>query len=180
MDTEIQKIHKDEITLNDVQDRVTEDSSNIYLEDYIIPKETNKENVKKREKLIWEMYGHWCAENPDKKCYNKNLKRDIYVTFSGISETVEKAARNYKSTMAFWNLDFVLKCAYKVGEDKPQSKRQKSEKYEKILIMQADASIFKPYFDQIKLTVGVKKSGRTNMYCITAIEKSERIIDVRT
>ena len=154
--------------------------NNIHLGDFVIPMGTTKEDIKQRERIIWEMYGHWCAENPDKKCYNENLKRDIYVTFSGISETVEKAARNYKSTMAFCSLDFVLKCAYKVGEDKPQSKRQKGEKYEKILIMQADTSVFKPYFDQIKLTVGVKKSGRTNMYCITAIEKSERIIEVKT
>ena len=159
---------------------IRQKGNDIHLGAFVIPMSKDKEYVKVREKLIWEMYGHWCAENPDKKCYNENLKRDIYVTFSGISETVEKAARNYKSTMAFWKLDFVLKCAYQVGEDKPQSKRQKSEKYEKILIMQADTSIFKPHFDRIKLTVGVKKSGRTNMYCITAIEKPERIIDIKT
>ena len=149
--------------------KITEDADNIFILNYIIPKENNKINLKKREKLIWEMYGHWCVENPDKKCFNKNLKCDIVVTFSGISETVEKSARNYKSTMAFLELDFVLKNAYKIDEDKPHSKRQQKE-YEKMLIMQVNTSSFKPYFNQIKLIVGVRKNGRKNMYCITAIE----------
>ena len=160
--------------------KIIEDGSNIYIEDYTIPKGREKADIKTRENIIWEMYGRWCVEKPDKKCYNEKLKRDIYVTFSGISETVEKAARNYKSTMAFWNLDFVLKYAYQVGEDKPKSKRQKNEKYDKILIMQADTNIFEPYFYRIKLIVGVKISGRTNMYCITAIENVEEKVDVQT
>ena len=151
--------------------KITEDGSTIYIEDYTIPKEANKENLKKRENIIWEMYGRWCAENPNKKCFNKNLKCDIIVTFSGISETVEKSARNYKSTMAFLELDFVLQNAYKIKEDKPHSKRQQKE-YEKMLIMQANTSFFEPYFGQIKLIVGVRKNGKKNMYCITAIERA--------
>jgi len=151
--------------------KITEDSNNIYIEDYIIPKENNKENLKKREKLIWEIYGRWCVENPDKRSFNKNLKCDITVTFSGISETVEKSARNFKSTMAFLELGFVLMNAYKIKEDKPHSKRQQKE-YEKMLIMQTDTDSFKPYFEKIKLIVGVRKNGRKNMYCITAIERA--------
>ena len=151
--------------------KITEDSNNIYIENYIIPKENNNKNFKEREKLIWEMYGRWCVENSDKKCLNKNLKCDIIVTFSGISETVEKSAQNYKSTMAFLELDFVLKNAYKIKEDKPRSKRQQKE-YEKMLIMRANTDSFKPYFDKIKLIVGVRKNGRKNMYCITAIERA--------
>jgi len=151
--------------------KITEDSDNIYIENYTIPKENNKENLKSREKLIWEMYGRWCIENSDKKCFNKNLKCDIIVTFSGISETVEKSARNYKSTMAFLELDFTLKNAYKIDEDNPHSKRQQKE-YEKMLIMQANTDSFQPYFDKIKLIVGVRKNGKKNMYCITAIERA--------
>jgi len=63
---------------------ITEDTDNIYILNYIIPKDNNKENLKKREKIIWEMYGRWCVENPNKKGFNKNLKCDIIVTFSGI------------------------------------------------------------------------------------------------
>ena len=150
---------------------IKEDAENVFILDYTIPKLNNKENFKTREKLIWEMYGRWCVDNPDKKCFNKNLKSDITVTFSGISETVEKSARNYKSVMAFLELDFVLKNAYTVSEDKPHSKRQQKE-YEKILIMRANTGSFKPYFDQIKLIVGVRKNSRKNLYCITAIEKA--------
>jgi hypothetical protein len=150
---------------------IIEDIDNVYIFTYIIPKDNSKEDLKKREKIIWEMYGNWCVDNLDKKCFNINLKSDIIVTFSGISETVEKSARNYKSTMAFLELDFVLKNAYKINEDKPHSKRQQKE-YEKMLIMKANTGSFKPYFDQIKLIVGVKKNGRKNMYCITAIEKA--------
>ena len=47
---------------------ITEDADNVFILDYIIPKENNKENFKKREKLIWEMYGRWCVENPEKTC----------------------------------------------------------------------------------------------------------------
>ena len=150
---------------------ITEDDNNIYIEDYVIPKGREKADIKAREKLIWEMYGRWCVENPDKKCFNKNLKSDITVTFSGISETVEKSARNYKSVMAFLELDFALKNAHKIEEDKPHSKRQQKE-YEKMLIMRATTSSFKPYFDQIKLIVGVRKNSRKNLYCITAIERA--------
>ena len=70
--------------------------------------------------------------------------------------------------MAFWDLDFVLKNAYKVDENAPRSKRQ--QKFYKILIMEALTSCFLPYFSRIKMTVGVTKTGRKNMYCITAIQ----------
>jgi len=150
---------------------IKEDNDNIYILDYMIPKDNNKESFKTREKLIWEMYGKWCVENPEKRCFNKNLKSDISVTFSGISETVAKSARNYKSVMAFLELDFVLKNAYQIEEDKPFSKRQQKE-YEKMLIMRVHTNSFQPYLDQIKLIVGVRKNNRKNLYCITAIERA--------
>ena len=60
--------------------KITDDDNNIYIEDYTIPKGREKTDIKTRENIIWEMYGRWCVENPDKKCYNEKLKRDIYVT----------------------------------------------------------------------------------------------------
>ena len=151
-----------------IEKKIIQEKENIILGDFIIPMGTTKEDIKQRERLIWEMYGHWAAETPDKKCYNNNLKSDIYVTFESISETSNKAARLYISTMAFWDLDFVLKNAYKVDENAPRSKRQ--QKFYKILIMEAKTSFFLPYFNLIKMTVGVTKIGRNNMYCITAIQ----------
>ena len=73
--------------------------------------------------------------------------------------------------MAFYDLDFVLKYACKIGEDKPHSKRQ--EKFKKMLILQANTSFFKPYFTKIKMIVGVKKDGNKNMYCITSIKEEK-------
>ena len=69
---------------------IIEDADNIYILDYIIPKENNKENFRKREKLIWEMYGRWCVENPDKKCFNQNLQSDITVTSTYMMEYTKK------------------------------------------------------------------------------------------
>jgi hypothetical protein len=135
---------------------------------YTIPKGMGKGDLKARENVIWAMYSRWSVENPEKKCYNDNLRSDIYVVFKSITETSEKAARNYKSTMAFYGLDFALKHAKKTGKDKPHSKRQ--SEFDEILIMEAQTDLFKPYFGRIKVTVGVKRSGRKNMYCITAIE----------
>ena len=149
---------------------ITEDDNNVYIEDYVIPKGMEKENLKARENAIWAMYNRWSAKNPNKKCYNNDLQSDIFVVYKSITETTEKAARNYKSTMAFYALDFVLQHARKMSQDKPHSKRQ--AEFDKILIMKATIDLFEPYFSKIKLTVGVKRSGRKNMYCITAIEET--------
>ena len=148
--------------------QITEDSDNIYIEDYIIPKGMEKDDLKIRENTIWTMYGKWSADNTEKKCFNKNLKSDIHVVFKSITETTEKAARNYKSTMAFYALDFALKNARKTGQDKPHSKRQ--AEFDTILIMEACTDLFEPYFGKIKLTVGVKRNNKKHLYCITAIE----------
>jgi len=146
-----------------------EDENTICFDDYIIPKGMEKEDLKMRENVIWAMYSHWSAKNPDKKCYNNNLQSNIFVVFKSITETAEKAARNYKSTMAFYALDFALKHARKTGQDKPHTKRQ--AEFDQILIMEISTDLFEPYFSRIKVTVGVKRSGRKNMYCITAIEE---------
>ena len=136
--------------------KIKEDSENIYIEDYIIPKGTQKEDLKARENVIWLMYSRWTAKNPEKKCYNSNLQSDIFVVFKSITETAEKAARNYKSTMAFYALDFALKHARKTNQDKPHSKRQ--AEFNRILIMEATTNLFEPYFSKIKVTVGVKRN----------------------
>jgi len=147
--------------------KIAEDVDNIYIEDYAIPKGTGKDDLKAREKIIWLMHSRWAANNPEKKCYNYNLQSDIFVVFKSITETVEKAARNYKSTMAFYALDFALRYARKTGQDKPHTKRQ--AEFDKILVMEMSTNLFEPYFGKIKVTVGEKRSGRKNMYCITAI-----------
>ena len=67
-----------------------------------IPIGTHKEDIKKREKIIKEIYHEWSDNNPDKCVYNTDLQDFIYVRFDSINETVNKAARTYTSTLAMY------------------------------------------------------------------------------
>jgi hypothetical protein len=125
--------------------KIEENDDNIYIEDYIIPKGMEKKDLKERENVIWLMYNRWSAENPEKKCYNHNLQSDIFVVFKSITETTEKAARNYRSTMAFYILDIALKHARKISQDKPHSKRQ--AEFDMILVLEMSTNLFEPFLN---------------------------------
>jgi len=91
-----------------------------------------------------------------------------------MQETVNKAARNYKSTMAVFELDFILANATKIDTDIPKSKRQ--EKFAEMLILNADTPNFSPYFNKVKMLVGItkqKKNAKKIQYSISAIEPVE-------
>ena len=153
---------------------ITEDTCNIYIEDYIIPKGIEKADIKARENIVWTMLSKWLSKNPLKRKKNIDLDDYIYLRFDGMQETVNKAARNYKSTMAVFELDFILANAAKAGTDKPKSKRQ--EKFAEIIIMNANTPVFLPYFDKVKMLVGItkqKKDAKKIQYSITAIEPAE-------
>ena len=153
---------------------ITEDNSNIYIQDYIIPKGREKTDIKTRENIVWAMLGKWLSRNPLKRRKNIDLDDYIYLRFDGMQETVNKAARNYKSTMAIFELDFILANAIKIGSDKPKSKRQ--EKFSEMLIMTVNSAVFIPYFNKIKMLVGItkqKKNAKKIQYSITAIEPME-------
>jgi len=120
------------------------------------------------------MLGKWLSENPMKRKKNADLMDYIYLRFDGMQETVNKAARSYKSTMAVFELDFILANATKTDTDKPKSKRQ--EKFVEMLIMNAQTPAFLPYFDSIKMLVGItkqKKNAKKIQYSISAIEPIE-------
>jgi len=151
--------------------KITENDSNVYIENYIIPKGMEKTDLKARENIVWAMLGKWLSINPLKRKKNENLNDFIYLRFDGMQETVNKAARNYKSTMAIFELDFILVNATKIGTDKPKSKRQ--EKFAEMLIMTANTPIFSPYFCKVRMLVGItkqKKNAKKIQYSITAIE----------
>jgi len=153
---------------------IIEDNSNIYIEDYIIPTGREKADIKARENVVWAMLGKWLSKNPLKRKKNTDLNDYIYLRFDGMQETVNKAARNYKSTMAVSQLDFILTNASKIGVDKPKSKRQ--GKFVEILIMNIDIPAFLPYFGKVKMLVGVtkqKKNAKKIQYSITAIDPVE-------
>jgi hypothetical protein len=150
---------------------IKEDADNIYIEDYTIPKGREKTYIKERENVIWAMLSKWIAQNPLKRKTNVELNDYIYLRFDGMQETVNKAARNYKSTMAAFQLDFILANATKVDIDKPQSKRQ--EKFLEMIIMNVSTPIFFPYFNKVKMLVGItkqKKNAKKIQYSITAVE----------
>ena len=150
---------------------IKEDTDSIYIEDYIIPKGREKTFIKVREEIIWAILGKWLSENPPKRKKNIDLDDYIYLRFDGMQETVNKAARNYKSTMALIQLDTILANAMQEGTDKPKSKRQK--KFAKIIIMSVSMPDFLPYFDKVKMLVGItkqKKNAKNIQYSITAIE----------
>ena len=150
---------------------IKEEPGNIIVEDFIIPMGRDKANIKARENVVWAMLGKWLSQNPLKRKKNIELNDYIYLRFDGMQETVNKAARNYKSTMAVFQFDFILANATKVGTDKPQSRRQ--EKFVEMIIMKVDTPTFLPYFAQVKMLVGVtkqKKNAKKIQYSITAIE----------
>jgi len=150
---------------------IRENTDNIFIEDYIIPKGNEKVDIKARENVVWAMLGKWLSVNPLKRKKNIELNDFIYLRFDGMQETVNKAARNYKSTMAVFQLDFLLANAKKVSIDQPQSKRQK--KFSEMIIMNVNTPAFVPYFEKVKMLVGVtkqKKNAKKIQYSITAIE----------
>jgi hypothetical protein len=153
--------------------RIEEDVDNIYLLDYAIPKSNNKENFKMREQIIWSIYGKWQAKNNTKKRYNMSLKSDILIRFEGISETVQKAARNFKYTMAMCAFDEVLHYAVEVRRDKPKKGIENQCRYKEMIIMNLQTEAFKPYFENIKMIVGVVRSDENKkiQYCISTIEQ---------
>jgi len=153
--------------------QITEDADNIYIPDYAIPKSNSKENFKKREQIIWSIYGKWQAEHESKKQYNIALKSDILIRFEGISETVQKAAKNYKYTMAMCAFDEVLQFAVEVKRDEPKKGVENQKRYKEMIIMNFQTEAFKPYFQNIKMIVGVVRSDerRKIQYCISTIEQ---------
>jgi len=153
--------------------KIKEDADNIYILDYTIPKANNKENFKMREQIIWSIYGKWQAMHNTKKRYNIALKSDILIRFEGISETVQKAAKNYKYTMAMCALDEVLQYAIEIKRDKPKKDVENQRRYKEMIIMNLQTEAFKPYFENIKMIVGIVRSNESKkiQYCITTIEQ---------
>jgi len=138
---------------------IIEDNDYIYIENYIIPKGREKEDLKTREKIINEIYRKWFDNNPDKCAYNRNLKDYIHIRFESVNETINKAARAYQSTMIMFQLTDILQNATVTGYEKPKQNKNQS-KYTQMIIMQ---------WKNAKLIVGVRKDKKKIQYSITAI-----------
>ena len=128
-----------------------------------------REEIQQREKIIKNFYVAWNSANPEKRIYNVNLQAFIYVKFLSFQETVEKASRSYKSTLAVTYLTEILELSTVVNYTKPKEGNKKQSRFSDIIIMQYN----KANFGKIKLTVGILRGSREKIqYCITAIEKA--------
>ena len=126
-----------------------------------IPQGNSREEVKQRDQIIKDFYAGWIAENPEKKMWNDDLQDYILVKYLSITETAEKAARQYESTLAVMRLSELLTKSKKVAEVPPKKGTKNQKPFLKMYIMQSD---------NIKMTVGLQKStGDKVQYCITAI-----------
>ena len=126
-----------------------------------IPQGNSREEVKLRDQIIKDFYAGWIAENPEKKMWNEDLQDYILVKYLSITETAEKAARQYESTFAVMRLSELLTKSKKVAEVPPKKGTKNQKPFLKMYIMQ---------LDNIKMTVGLQKStGNKVQYCITAL-----------
>ena len=126
-----------------------------------IPQGNSREEVKQRDQIIKDFYAGWIAENPEKKMWNDDLQDYILVKYLSITETAEKAARQYESTLAVMRLSELLTKSKKVAEVPPKKGTKNQKPFLKMYIMQ---------LDNIKMTVGLQKStGDKVQYCIAAI-----------
>lgn len=126
-----------------------------------IPQGNSREEVKLRDRIIKDFYAGWIAENPEKKMWNEDLQDYILVKYLSITETAEKAARQYESTLAVMRLSELLTKSKKVAEVPPKKNTRNQKPFLKMYIMQ---------LDNIKMTVGLQKStGDKVQYCITAL-----------
>ena len=126
-----------------------------------IPQGNSREEVKLRDQIIKDCYAGWIAENPEKKMWNEDLQDYILVKYLSITETAEKAARQYESTLAVMRLSELLTKSKKVAEVPPKKGTKNQKPFLKMYIMQ---------LDNIKMTVGLQKStGDKVQYCITAL-----------
>lgn len=126
-----------------------------------IPQGNSREEVKQRDLIIKDFYAGWIAENPEKKMWNDDLQDYILVKYLSITETAEKAARQYESTLAVMRLSELLTKSKKVAEVPPKKGTKNQKPFLKMYIMQ---------LDNIKMTVGLQKStGDKVQYCITAL-----------
>lgn len=126
-----------------------------------IPQGNSREEVRQRDRAIKDFYAGWIAENPEKKIWNDDLKDYIHVKYLSITETAEKAARQYESTLAVLRLSEVLAKSKKIAEVPPKKGTRNQKPFFKMYIMQ---------LENIKMTVGLQKStGDKVQYCISAI-----------
>ena len=69
--------------------------------------------------------------------------------------------------------DEVLQHSIEVKRGKPKRDIENQRRYKEMIIMNLQTTSFQPYFDNIKMTVGVLRSDESKkiQYCISTIEQ---------
>lgn len=114
-----------------------------------IPRGNSREDIKARKQIISDFYASWIAEHPDKKVWNESLHAYIHVKFQSINETKGHAALSFKSTVAVFNLTYILSNAHIAEKWKPKHDDKNQKPYSIMLLMR-----WKTY----RLIVGYQKS----------------------
>jgi len=132
-----------------------------------IPTGITKDDIKKREEIIYNFYSKWFEANPTKKVFNIHLKEYINVRYISVNETARHAAKQYLSTLAVLQLDSILATAKQFGAQKQTKAGVKNQqKFSKMIEMRCNLT----GIGNIKLIVGVKRQSKEKVqYCITAI-----------
>lgn len=131
-----------------------------------IPTGNSKENLKTREEIISKIYREWTRAHPDKKVYNNSLHDYIHIRYLSITETMRHAAKSRKSTLAMMQLDSILRDSVKYGKPTPTKKGVKNQaKFTKMQQMMCELK----GIGQVKMTLGIKRTGEYIQYCITAV-----------
>lgn len=132
-----------------------------YMDNAIdLPMGNSRDEISARDKAIKDFYARWNAKHPEKKMWNDDLQDYIHIRFLSIEETSEKAARQYNSTIAVFRLSELLTMAKKVGEVESKRGTKNQKGFIKMLIMR---------LDDIKMMVGVQRTGNKIQYCITSL-----------
>lgn len=131
-----------------------------------IPRGNSKADIKAREKIISDVYRQWYNAHPDRRAYNYNLKAYINVRYLSVTETVEKAARTYLSTLAVLQLDTILAQSKKYGPAQTPKHNSNQKGFVKMIVMRYNMI----GVGIVKMTVGLKQSGEYVQYCITHIQ----------
>ena len=61
-----------------------------------IPQGNSREDNKAWKQIIKDYYASWIANHPDKKVWNKSLKRFIHIKGQSINETAGHASLSYE------------------------------------------------------------------------------------
>ena len=142
-----------------------------------IPMGDSREEIKIRQRMIFDFYEKWKAAHPEKSVYNRNLRADILIRKESVVEAAAHASKRYESTLAVMKLDEVLSEARQVAVDKPKSGNKNQAKLTQMLLMSYNC----PEIGMIKLTVGVRRRTSDKVqYGITALREGETIKPSKT